>query len=300
MQRVAPWRFLNQDGSTNIRRSDRRYGFAMRDLHHRLLSISWTHFFFAALSAFLGLNTIFAGLYFFAGESALIGVSGVHGFDRFLACFFFSVQTLGTIGYGSIHPGTLAANWIVVFESFCGLFFVAIMTGLLFSRFSRPSAKVIFSRHALIRPRNGKPCVMFRAANARGNHIVEADIHVTFARLEKTLEGETFRGLYELKLLRSRNSLFGVPWTVVHVIDEQSPLFGLDAQALEESMGELIVSITGLDDIFHQTVHARFSYSAYEIVWNQKFVDLIEDGPDGVRRINMARIHDYEPIPSAA
>jgi len=274
-------RLLNRDGSFNAVRSGVPSGGA-GDIYHQLLSMSWKRFIVVLGLAYLVVNLFFAELYYVVGPEALAGLeeaSRLDGISRFLECFFFSVQTFATIGYGRISPVSLSANALVTFEAFLGMLSVAIPTGLLFARFSKPTARIRFSRNALITPHDGVPCLLFRMVNERLNQVVEAQVRVGLVRNERTLEGEFYRNFYDLKLERSVSSAFVLSWTVVHEIDEQSPLFGVTPEMLRESEAEFIVSVTGIDDTFSQTIHARWSYVADEIVFGSRFADMLRRDP---------------------
>lgn len=216
----------------------------------------------------------------------------------FLDAFFFSVQTMASIGYGVMHPRTTYAHTVVTIESFIGLLGLAITTGLVFARFSRPTARVLFSQVAVIIPHNGVPTLMFRAANKRGNQILEAQLQVSLLRDEISLEGEFMRRFYDLKLLRSRTSAFALSWTVMHPIDETSPLLGATTESLVEEETTITVSLTGLDETVSQTIHARHTYTAQDILWNMRFVDIVSWTPDGERYIDYTHFHDVEPCNS--
>ena len=287
------WRFLSRDGTFNVERSGMRRN-AMTDLYHGLLSVSWPRFMVGILSFYLGLNFIFALLYFMAGDGALDGVPAGARFGRFWECYFFSVQTLATIGYGRISPVSFFANSVMTLEAFVGMTVVAIWTGLAFARFSRPTAKVIFSKKAVMTKIDGQPCFIFRMANARLNQIVEANVSVVLGRTETTQEGETYRNLYDLTLERSMSPMFVLSWTVVHPIDEKSPFWGQTPQSLEESQTEVLISLRGTDGTLSQMVHTRYSYVGSDIVWNGRFKDMLEIRKTKNLVINLGKIDEME------
>ena len=236
---------------------------------------------------YVGSNCLFASAYLFASDSIRGGHPG-----SFADAFFFSVQTMATIGYGNLLPQTLWANVLVTVESLVGLLGLAVLTGLIFAKFSRPTARVLFSRVAVIAPWDGVPSLIFRIANQRGNQIVEARIHVVLARNEITAEGEIFRRLHDLDLVRNQTALFALSWTVLHPISDASPLHEATQASLAESEAEIIVSLTGLDESFSETVHARYSYRTDDIVWDARFVDILSRSSDGRRQIDYTRFHD--------
>ena len=279
-------RILDRDGRINIVRAGVRHRF-IGDLYHFLLIASWLRLLGLFVLSYLGANAVFAGLYVLGGDS----IAGARP-GSFADAFFFSVQTMATIGYGHLVPRTLWAQVLVTAESFIGLMGLALATGMVFAKFSRPTARVLFSRHAVVTTRDGVPCLMFRIANQRGNQIVEARIHVVLARNETTLEGESLRRLYDLQMLRAQNALFALSWTAVHFLTEDSALRHATSASLAAEEAEVIVSLTGLDETFSQTVHARHSYVADDIIWGARLVDILSRTPDGRRRIDYTRFHE--------
>jgi inward rectifier potassium channel len=279
-------RVLDRDGRINIVRIGAPNSL-VGDLYHFLLIASWPRLLALFVLSYLGANAVFAGLYVLGGDS----IEGARP-GSFADAFFFSVQTMATIGYGHLVPRTLWAQVLVTAESFVGLMGLALATGMVFAKFSRPTARVLFSRSAVITARDGVPCLMFRMANQRGNQIVEARIHVVLARNETTLEGESLRRLYDLEMMRAQNALFALSWSAVHPLTEDSPLHRATPESLAADEAEIIVSLTGLDETFSQTVHARHSYVADEIVWGARFVDILSRTPDGRRRVDYTRFHE--------
>jgi inward rectifier potassium channel len=241
----------------------------------------------------LGLNVIFACIYYLCGPGTLDGASRLGEMPRFLDSFFFSVQTFATIGYGRITPIGIAANLLVTLEALCGLLWLALATGLLFARFSKPTARVIFSNSAIITNHDGVPSFIFRIANARLNQIVEAQISVALTRNEFTSEGEKYRNFYDLKLERSRSPVFAMTWTIVHPITLESPIFQMDRKALEDAECEIMVSVSGIDDTFSQTIHARFSYVPSQLVWDRHFEDMLTRTGQGKVRVDLSKIHQF-------
>jgi inward rectifier potassium channel len=203
---------------------------------------------------------------------------------------------MATIGYGAMYPRTDYANTIVAIEAFYALWGVAMVTGLAFSRFSRPTARVLFSRVAVIAPFNGVPTLMYRAGNQRFNQILEAQQRATLIRDEVTLEGVFMRRFYDLQLMRSQSPIFALSWTVMHAIDQSSPLYQLTAKDLIECQAEIVITLTGIDETVSQTIHARHSFVAAEIVWNMRFVDIILRMPDGGWVVDYTRFHDVKPV----
>lgn len=260
------------------------------DLYHLLLTIPWSAFLTGAGVLYILANAIFAILYLLGGDCIANAKPGSFG-----DAFFFSVQTLATIGYGAMYPRTPYANIIVALEAWVGLLSIALITGLAFARCSRPTAKVLFSNVAVITPFNGVPTFMFRTANQRRNLIVEAAIRVSLTRQEITQEGYSIRRLYDLDLVRRETPIFALTWTVMHPITESSPLYGLTKEDLQAQETEIIITLTGLDETVSQTIHARYSYTSPEILWNLHFVDLFSENSSGKRVIDYRKFHDVVP-----
>jgi inward rectifier potassium channel len=261
---------------------------AFDDLYHSLVTASWPGLIARIAFAFTIANLIFATGYYFDQ-----GIENVHSHD-FIDMFFFSVQTMATIGYGKMEPVTLFSNILVSIEALTGLLALALMTGLVFSKFSRPTARIRFTRYAVIGPRDGVNSLMIRAANMRANRIFEASIHVVLARQEITAEGDTIRRLYDLETTRSRSAMFALSWTAVHQIVEGTPLFGATRESIAASEPELIVSIVGLDETFSQTVHARHTFQLDEIIWGARFANVLVLHPDGSRSVDYEHFDDVE------
>jgi len=286
------WRLLNPDGSFNVIRTRNKQKF--KDLYHHLLTLSWTRYFILVLVTFTVLNLVFATAYFLTGEYGLNGVDHTSDSARFLDCFFFSVQTAATIGYGRISPQSLVANVLVSFEAITGMLGLALMTGLFFARFSRPTSRVSFSNKAIISNIDGVPCFCFRLANHRANQMVEARIVVVLAKTEFTKEGERFRNFYDLKLERSFSPMLVMSWLVVHPLDPDSPLYGATKEDLTRDNAEIIVSLTGIDETFSQTIHSRHSYVAEDILWNARYKDIVSQTGNGKILLSIEKIHDVE------
>ena len=260
------------------------------DLYHHLVTASWPGLIGLIAAAFIIGNLVFATGYYLDGgiENASSG--------SFADAFFFSVQTMATIGYGKLAPVTLFSNILVSVEALTGLLALALMTGLVFSKFSRPTARVRFSRYAVVGPRDGVNSLMVRMANMRANRIVEANIHVVFIRQETTIEGESIRRIYDLPMTRNRSAMFVLSWTAVHRIVEGSPLFGQTRESLADCEPQIVVSITGLDETFSQTIHARHTYNLDEIIWGARFADVLVRHPDGAVSIDYTRFDDVEML----
>jgi inward rectifier potassium channel len=262
-----------------------------RDPYHLLLTISWTGFLVMIAVSYVTINALFALVYMLGGDCIENARPG-----NFLDLFFFSVQTLASIGYGAMYPKTTYANIIVTIEAITGLVGIAVMTGLAFARFSRPTARVMFSRVALITIYDGVPALMFRAANQRRNQILEAQMRVYLMRDEVTAEGHFMRRFHDLKMVRNQTPSFALTWVAIHPIDEYSPLYGMTTESLIKTNTNIVVSLSGVDETVAQVVHARHSYTANEILWNYRFVDIFHYTNDGHRYIDYTRFHDILPL----
>ncbi|MBB3256124.1 inward rectifier potassium channel [Paraburkholderia bannensis] len=256
------------------------------DFYHYALTMRWPTFFASLAGLFMVLNTAFACLYELG--AAPIANQFPHGF---MGAFFFSVETLATVGYGDMHPQTVYAHLVATFEIFVGMSGVALATGLVFARFSRPRAKIWFARQAVIHPLEGRMTLMVRAANARQNVIAEAFAKLRLIRIETSPEGYTARRIYDLKLVRSEHPLFTLGWNLMHVIDESSPLYGTDAETLARQSASLHVVIEGSDESTAQTMQARHIWVDADIRWQYRYVDLMTD-IGGVSVMDYTHFHD--------
>ena len=262
----------------------------LSDLYHSLLTLPWWAFLLGLAFVYLGLNVLFATLYL-RGDNAIANARP----GAFSDAFFFSVETLSTIGYGQMSPATLYGNVVMTVEALFGLTLLAVVAGLVFARVSRPTARVIFSKVAVITVYNGVPTLSFRLANERRNQILEAQVSVTLVRDERTPEGEWMRRFYDLQLARQRSPIFAMTFTVMHPIDPASPLWNATAASLAVEAAEIVVTVTGIDETLSQAVHARTSYLAQEVVWGRRFADVFTQTEDGRLAIDYRRFHDTEP-----
>ena len=263
------------------------------DAYHWVLTRTWGVFFTTVALAFALVNALFASVY-------SIEPGAVRNADNFLDRYFFSVQTLGTIGYGVMYPATRWANVVVSIEAFVGLLFAALVTGLTFARFARPSGRIQFSERLVIGPRNGVPHLMFRMANYRHNQVAEVTLHAMLLIRETTKEGDVIRLPHQLSLVRSFNPMFSHSWMALHRIDETSPLFGDDAMERFRRDGfELYLTLTGTDPTLAQTIHARARYTLDDIVVNARFVDILRVEPDGTRIVAYDRFDEIEKLEEA-
>ncbi|MGC2413334.1 MAG: ion channel, partial [Stellaceae bacterium] len=264
------------------------------DLYHFMLRISWCSFLFGGVGLYILANAGFALLYLLQPRAIANARPG-----SVADAFFFSVQTMASIGYGQMYPATLYANLIMTLEAASGLLILALATGLVFARFSRPTARILFSRVAVIGPHNGRPTLSLRLANQRRNQILQAEVAATLVRDERTEEGVLIRRFYDLRLARTRSPVFALTFTVMHEIDKDSPLWGASAASLAAQNTELVVTASGIDETIAQRVHARTSYLPHEILWDHRFVDVIGWTDDGRRVINYRGFHDTVPLKAA-
>jgi inward rectifier potassium channel len=260
------------------------------DAYHWLLTSTWRRFFLLVLGVYLAANGTFALAYLALGDAIENAVPG-----SFADAFFFSVQTMATIGYGKMAPRTLGANVLVTVEALAGLLGLALVTGVVFAKFARPTARVLFSDVAVVTRFDGVPSLLLRMANARGSQIAEASVHVVLLRSEVTAEGDSVRRAHELHLTRSRSAFFALTWTVIHPITPDSPLHRETAESLPAADVDLIVTLTGFDNSLAQTVHAQHSYRGDEVRWNHRFVDVVTTQADGVRVLDFRGFHDTVP-----
>jgi inward rectifier potassium channel len=262
------------------------------DIYHQTLTASWPVFLIGLMAVFLVLNLIFAGFYMLDTH----GFTNAHDGD-FWERFVFSVQTMGSVPYTEATPRSRYVDIVVIVEAFVGILYIGTLTAVLFARLSRPSARVVFSQVATITPYDGVPTLMFRAANARGNQVLDANVNVTLARQATSKEGMTMRRFDELQLMRARTSLFALSWTIMHRIDESSPLHGLTSDDWDASELELIILLSGRDEVLADTIYARHAYEPSEITWNHRFVDVLSMTNDGRRVVDLTKFHDTEPHP---
>jgi inward rectifier potassium channel len=264
------------------------------DFYHSVLQRSWTRHLVGACAVFLGANALFAALYSLDPEAIYNARPG-----SFEDAFYFSVQTMSTIGYGTMAPATRFANVLVTIEALFGTLLVAVLTGITFARFARPTAKVLFSNTMVIAPRDGVPHLMVRMANWRHNNVVEAYLKMFTLHLERTQEGETIRVPVPLTLVRDSSAVFWMSWTAMHRIDERSPLYGPDGlERLRRENAEIFLIFTGRDETFSTTIHARTRYKVDDIVDGARFVDILTLRSDGTRVIDYRKFHQVEPAPA--
>jgi inward rectifier potassium channel len=261
------------------------------DLFHHFMTVSWPRLFVTLASFFLGFDLVFGLLYHLVpGCIANLDPPG------FAGAFFFSVETFATVGYGDMHPQTLYGHVVAMIEIFIGLMSLALITGIMFARFSRPQARFLFTRNAVVRPIDGKQTLVFRAVNQRQNVVQDASAQLRMLRNEVTEEGFRIRRVIDLPLLRSQHPLFILGWTIMHVIDDASPLGSETAESLEKCKAAFVLSLSGTDENTGQVLMARAEYSAADIRWNATFHDILEEAADGTLHLDYRKFHDVEPL----
>ena len=263
-----------------------------QDLYHYLMTVSWPQLFGVIAAFFLVFDFLFGCLYYLAaGCIANLNPPG------FVGAFFFSVETLATVGYGDMHPQTLYGHTVAMVEMFTGLMMLALVTGIMFARFSRPRARFLFARRAVIRPVDGQLTLMFRAANARQNVVQEASAKLRMMRDEVTREGLRIRRITDLKLVRDQQPAFFIGWTIMHLIDESSPLSRETPESLATSGASFILSVGGTDETTGHTLIAREEYPSKAILWNMAFQDVLSIAEDGVVHIDYTKFNEVEALP---
>jgi inward rectifier potassium channel len=267
----------------------------LQDLYHFLMTVTWPQLFAAIAAFFLVFDFLFGCLYYLEpGSVANLSPPG------FAGAFFFSVETLATVGYGEMHPSSLYGHIVSMIEVFVGLMMLALVTGLMFARFSRPRARFLFARLAVIRPVDGRLTLMFRAANARQNVVQEASAKLRMIHDEVTREGLQLRRITDLKLVREHHPAFFVGWTIMHVIDDSSPLSAQTEESLRLSGASFVLSLSGTDETTGHTLMAREDYPAGSILWNKAFRDVLDVTEEGVVLFDYTRFHEVEDLPKAS
>ncbi|SHG83693.1 ion channel [Flagellimonas flava] len=286
---VGGYRALNKDGSFNVRKINVPF-FERLNFFHTLITMSWTRFFGFVLLCYFIINTFFAIIYTFIGVENLTGIDADSSFDQFMEGFFFSAQTITTLGYGRVAPIGYPANIVAAIESMMGLLGFALATGLLYGRFSRPSSKIRYSTHAVIAPYQDINGFMFRITNPQGNQLLEMEVQINLAMQRKDSE---LRDFFSLELERSSVAFMPYMWTIVHPITDKSPLHNMDKGEILKKDAEFIIATKAFDESSAQTVYSRSSYKADEIKWGEKFIYAVKREHNGLT-IDVGKIDSTE------
>jgi inward rectifier potassium channel len=257
------------------------------DISHRCMTASWPSFIAGAVLVFIVFNAVFAAFYWI-GNQPIANVPG----GAYIDYIYFSIETLSTAGYGDMHPQTHYGHFVAAVELFTGIFSMSLMTGLIFARFSRPNARLLFVEHPVVTSHEGKPTLMLRLANERHNIISNATAKLWLFKNIVSMEGETLRRFYELPLTKDQNPGLALSWTLYHVLDENSPLYQTNADDLEASKASFVVVVTGYDVVAAQTVHARKPYDHGDILFGHRYADILDTSDDGRLRVDYSRFHD--------
>lgn len=288
-------RLINTDGSFNIERIEQSK-WSSTSIYHALITMPWLRFNFIIFCYFIVINLVFAAGYYIVGLEGLRGMEATTETDKFFEAFFFSTQTVSTVGFGRLSPGSHSISILAAIESLIGLLGFAIATGLIYGRFSRPKARIIFSEKAIIAPFKTITAFQFRIANKmRNSQITDIEARVTVAKLEVE-NGVSIRRFRTLELEIKRIIFFPMTWTINHPIDENSPLFGMTEKDIRESDAEFMILLTGFDDTFSQTVSSRFSYTHEEVICGAKFISVFGLNKDGQTTQDLNKISEYELV----
>jgi inward rectifier potassium channel len=266
-----------------------------RDAYQWLLALSWPRFALFIAAIYVAINIIFAALYSLDGNCIAYLQPG-----SFVDAFFFSVQTLATVGYGHMYPHTLYGHVVTTLEIISGMFGLAVMTGLIFVRFSRPTARILFSKSIVIAPFDGRPALMLRIANLRQRSLVEAEFRIMFSRDQDIVEDDSYRHFYALKLDFERMIVFPAALTLRHTIDEHSPLFGATPQSLEASNATFVASVVGIETVIPAAVQTQQNYTWRDVRFGERFVEIYSELKEGQITVDYGRIHHTEPVQIAA
>lgn len=260
-----------------------------RSPYYLMLTVPWQGFFAITVGLYVIANACCALLFLLGGAGTILNAEP----GSFSDAFFFSVQTSASIGYGVMSPGNAYGHLLVTLEAITSLLGIAVLTGLAYARFSRPTAQVLFSKVAVVTPFKGTPTLMFRAANERRNQILEAQMRV-YLTLDEVSEGRMMRRFHDLALLRDRNPSFSLSWTALHPIDQASPLFEFSQADLIRTHAALLISLSGIDQTVAQAIHTRHTYYAGDILWHRQLKDIIHITEKGDRHIDFSVFHEVE------
>jgi inward rectifier potassium channel len=283
-------RMLNKDGNFNLRRT----GQSLRkriSVYHDLIDMRWSLFFILIFGFYFIINLVFAIFYYMMGTEHLAGIEGTNEAEKFIEAFFFSAQSLTTVGYGRISPVGFWTSLLASFEAMVGLLGFAVITGLLYGKFTRPNARILFTKSAIIAPYKDMNALMFRIVNERRNQLLELEVQLVIA-FNQEVGGKTSRVFFPLSLETSKINFFPLPWTLVHPINDESPMSGWDEKTMAESDAEFIILVKAYDDSFSQNVYRRYSYTYREVIWGAKYPIIWERDEKGTTILHMERVHE--------
>ena len=283
-------RFLNKDGTVNIRRLDGDF-LGRIDLYHSLITMSWKRFILMVLSAYMITNLIFASLYYWAGPHKFGNLTHKDSLHEFLELFFFSAQTLTTVGYGYIYPKGTLVSTIAALESMTGLLTFALATGVLYGRFSRPQAHIRYTKHCVIAPYEGITGFMFRMANATQNELIETEVKLILVK--NNLETRQ-REFLPLTLEIEKISFMALSWTIVHPIDDKSPMYNMTKEDFLKSDAEIMILFKAINDTYSDTVYSRTSYKGHELIMNAKFKPLQREQRGNKVTVDLRKLDEIE------
>lgn len=290
-------RFMRPNGTLNVK----RLGASLSDnLYFQLLELTWSRFFLLVLAVYISLNILFATIYYLLGQGQLTSTETLTGASLWYECFFFSAQTLTTVGYGRLAPIGFGANVVSTFESFLGLLGFALISGLLYGRFSRPVARIAFSNNLLVAPYKDSQAIMFRIANKSKSELISTDAEMLIAFNETDAQGTTTRAFRNLPLEISHIMFFGMSWTLVHHINENSLLYGLDAEQLNALNPEFLIVIKAIEEANQQTVHARKSYVHEDLIWGARFAPMIGKNNQGTPLVFLDKLSEFTMVSPSA
>jgi inward rectifier potassium channel len=285
-------RTVNLDGTYNIKKiTGDTIDF---DLYHWLITTSWRRYWLMVFLFYGIVNFIFAVIYFLSGAKGITGISATNDLNRFMQCFFFSSQTFTTVGYGGMYPTAIFSSWVASIEAFIGLMSFALSTGTLYGRFSKPRPKMKFSKNMIIAPVGEMTGLQFMLANERASNIMDLEATVNFSWVDNT-NGDSLRRFKQINLELSKIAMFPLSWTINHIIDEQSPLYGMTERDMKEKEIELFISLRGFDETYAQTIYIRMSYTWKDMIYGAKFQKPFYVGQDGKMIIDLRKVGSYEP-----
>lgn len=290
----AQQRLMNPDGSYNFVRAGLPW-YESFNFYHFLISSTWLKFFLIVVVWYASMNIIFTGLYYAVGIQHLTGMVFSTPYEHFMEVYFFSAQTLTTVGYGRINPMGISASGVASFEALVGLMSFALFTGLLYARFSKPNAVLMFSKNAVFAPFNNSIALMFRVANKLNSNLMNMKVQITLSLIETDEMGNMNRKFYTpLSLERDSVIFFPSSWTIVHPIDDTSPLYGMNWEEIQKTQPEILILVSGFDETFDENVHTRYSYDLTDMVWGAKFIKVLGATSEGTPLVDLGKIDDFE------